>query len=183
MYFQLLAVRFLLVCLLISFASLSSLFLSERRREVSDGRIKSSIKDEKPFGFICIHACLWLLLSTTSAHTWSWVLLCVCLFAQVCVWNYMNIKSVITERRKARSDPVMMMMISMGVCVWVGEAALHPKATHNPSVLTFLLHSDIQEQRWMYTLLGSLVLKKRSQQREKEAQIRSIWQGRDNILL
>ncbi len=121
MYFQLLAVRFLLVCLLISFASLSTLFLSERRREVSDGRIKISIKDEKPFGFICIHACLWLLLSTTSAHTWSWVLLCVCLFAQVCVWNYMNIKSVIAERRrKARSDPVMMMMISMWVCVWVG---------------------------------------------------------------
>ncbi len=119
MYFQLLAVRFLLVCLLISFASLSTLFLSERRREVSDGRIKISIKDEKPFGFICIHACLWLLLSTTSAHTWSWVLLCVCLFAQVCVWNYMNIKSVIAERRKARSDPVMMMMISMWVCVWV----------------------------------------------------------------
>lgn len=58
----------------------------------------------------------------------------------------MSIKSVVTERK---SDParVMMVMISMCVCVWVGEAALHPKATHNPSVPTFLLHSDMQEQR------------------------------------
>lgn len=35
----------------------------------------------------------------------------------------MNMKSVITERGKARSDPTrVMMMISVWVCVWVGEA-------------------------------------------------------------
>lgn len=61
------------LCICFSFISLSL--------EVSDVRIKSSIKDKKLFWIICIHVCLWLLLSTTSAHTWSWVLLCACLFA------------------------------------------------------------------------------------------------------
>lgn len=136
----------LLLCGCFSFISLSL--------EVSDGRIKGSIKDKKLFGIICIHVCLWLLISTTSAHTWSWVLLCARLFSEfLCACLELHEPKVHhyrTQEGKVRPGPG---DDDLYVCGLVTQRYIR-NTTHNPSVPTFLLHSDIQEQRQMYTLLS-----------------------------
>lgn len=168
-----------LLCLcFFAVASLSSLFLSKWVIDV----IKSSIKDKKLFGIICIHVCLWLLLSTTSAHTWSWVLLCVCLFSLsfcVCVWNYMNLKSIITERRKARFDPARVMMICMCVGWWSSATSVTLPTIHLCPLPSYTQTSRNRDKCTHF----SRSVKPLAAERERRTNTSSIYQGRDNTLV